>query len=58
MVALKVMPEGRAPDWDSAGAGDPLAVTVNVLGTHTAKLVLLALVIVGADPRPLAVPML
>ena len=41
-------PAGRAPDSDRAGAGEPLAVTVNEPAVPTVKEMLLALVMAGA----------
>ena len=46
---MKVTPEGRVPDSESVGAGEPVAVTVNEAAVPTAKVVLLALVIAGAS---------
>ena len=48
MPVLKVTPEGRAPDSERVGVGEPLAVTVNEPAVPTVKVVLLALVIAGA----------
>ena len=43
-----MIPEGNAPDSDSVGVGDPVAVTLNVPAVPTVKVVLLALVMDGA----------
>src|ERR1019366_1666671 len=48
VAAVNVTPEGRAPDSFRVGAGDPVAVTVNVPAVPTVKVVLLALVMAGA----------
>ena len=45
---MNVTPAGRAPASDRAGAGEPVAVTVNEPTVPTVKEVLLALVIEGA----------
>jgi len=47
--ALKVIPEGSAPDSERVGAGDPVAVTVNEPAVPGVKVVLLALVMAGAE---------
>jgi hypothetical protein len=44
----KVTPDGRAPVAERVGAGDPVAVTVNVPAAPTVKVVLFALVMAGA----------
>ncbi len=46
--ALNVTPEGRAPDSESAGAGVPVAATVNEPAEPTVKVALFALVMAGA----------
>ena len=48
LVVLKVTPPGSTPLSMKVGAGDPVAVTVNVPATPTTKAALFALVIVGA----------
>ena len=48
--AVNVTPPGSAPDAVSVGAGDPVAVTLNVPAVPTVKAVLFALVIDGAVP--------
>ena len=48
VAAVKVIPEGNAPDSDSVGVGVPVAVTLNVPATPTVKVVLEALVMEGA----------
>ena len=45
---LNVTPEGSAPDSERAGAGVPVAVTVNVPAVPTVNVVFVALVIAGA----------
>jgi hypothetical protein len=45
---VNVTPVGSVPVTLSVGAGNPVAVTVNVPAVPTANVVLLALVIVGA----------
>ena len=47
-VALNVTPVGNAPVSANAGAGKPLAVTVNVLGVPVTKVAFSALIISGA----------
>jgi len=47
-AALKVTPLGRAPVSVNVGVGKPVAVTVNDPAVPTTKVVLLALVMVGA----------
>ena len=46
--ALKVTPLGNVPDSLIAGAGNPVAVTVNNPDEPTVNVVFIALVIVGA----------
>ena len=48
VAAVNVTPEGNAPDSDSVGVGDPVAVTLNVPAVPTVKVVLFALVMAGA----------
>ena len=62
---LKVTPEGRLPDWERVGAGEPVVVTVKEPREPRTKVALLALVMAGAwftvsvkfcvaaDPTPL-----
>jgi len=57
VAALKVTPEGRAPDSESVGAGDPVAVTVKPPALPTVDVVALALVIAGAVPTDVTVVM-
>ena len=45
VAALKEIPEGRLPDSDTIGTGNPVAVTANEPALPTAKVVLLTLVI-------------
>ena len=45
VAAVKVTPEGNAPDSDSVGVGEPVAVTVNDPAVPTVNVVLFALVI-------------
>ena len=47
---LSVTPLGKAPVSEKVADGDPLAVTVNEPGEPTVKVVLLALVMLGAVP--------
>ncbi len=47
-AVLKVTPAGSGPVIESAGAGNPVAVTVNVPGLPVVNVVVLALVIAGA----------
>jgi hypothetical protein len=50
-LSLKVTEVGSEPDSLRAGVGEPVVVTVKVPAAPTVKVVLLALVIVGAlDP--------
>jgi hypothetical protein len=46
-VVFNVTPDGRAPVSENVGAGDPVAVTVNVPFAPTENVVLFALVIAG-----------
>jgi hypothetical protein len=50
VAVLNVTPAGRAPVSLRVGAGVPVAAIVNVPAVPTVKVVLLALVIVGAVP--------
>jgi hypothetical protein len=45
VAAAKVTPEGNAPDSESTGFGEPVAVTVKLPAAPTANVELLALVI-------------
>ena len=47
VLTLNRTPEGRAPDSESVGAGNPVEVTAKVPATPAVKSVLLALVIRG-----------
>lgn len=49
VAGVKFMPVGRVPDSILAGAGKPLAVSVNVHAAATTQVVLFALVIAGAS---------
>jgi hypothetical protein len=49
-LSTKVTPAGSAPDSDNVGLGDPVVATVNDPAEATKKVVVLALVIVGAAP--------
>ncbi len=53
MPALNVTPEGSAPVIDNAGAGKPVAATVNVPALATVKVAAFALVIAGACCTPI-----
>ncbi len=57
--ALNVTPVGSAPLSDSAGVGEPVAVTVNVPVAPTTNVVLLALVIAAGwvNVRPVRITM-
>ena len=46
-VAVNVTPDGNVPVLLKVGAGNPVAVTVNVPAPPTVKVVRLALVIAG-----------
>ena len=48
VAAVKLTPEGNAPDSDSVGAGRPVAVTVKEPREPRTKVALLALVMAGA----------
>ena len=48
VAAVNVTPEGSAPDSESVGAGEPVAVTVNDPAVPAVKVALGALVIAGA----------
>ena len=48
VAGFNVTPLGNAPDSESDGAGDPVAVTVNVPAVPTENVVLLTLVIAVA----------
>ena len=48
VAVLKVTPVGSAPVSESVGAGNPVAVTVNVPAVPTVNPALFALVIAGA----------
>ena len=56
VAALNVTPLGSAPVSLSVGAGDPVAVTVNVPAEFTVNAVLFALVIAGAMPTVCGTP--
>ena len=47
MPGVNVAPVGSAPDSDTVGAGNPVAVTVKLPGVPTVKVVVVALVIAG-----------
>ena len=49
-LSLKVTPLGSVPDSLSDGVGDPVVVTVKLPAVPTAKVVLFALVMLGAVP--------
>ena len=55
VVGVKVTPAGRVPDSARVGAGEPVAVTVNVPAVPCVKVVWLAEVIAGAVPAGLTV---
>ena len=48
VAAVNVTPEGKEPDSESVGAGEPVVVTVNEPAAPTVKVALEALVIAGA----------
>jgi hypothetical protein len=48
LLSVKVIPDGRVPDTDRLGAGDPVVVTVNVPAEPPCKVTVPLLVIVGA----------
>jgi hypothetical protein len=47
-LSVNVTPAGSAPDSDKVGLGDPVVATMNDPAEATKKVVVLALVIVGA----------
>ena len=49
VAAVKVTPVGRVPVIERVGIGEPVAVTVNAPAVPSVKLVLLALVMMGAS---------
>lgn len=56
MLELNVTPDGRTPDSDKVGAGEPVAATVNDPAVPTAKFVLLAERIAEGDGSAGATP--
>jgi hypothetical protein len=48
VAAVKVTPVGKAPDIDKVGVGVPVVVTVKEPAAPTAKLAVIALVMLGA----------
>ncbi len=51
VAGTKVTPVGRVPVTERVGAGEPVAVTVNVPAVPTVKVVLFALVMAGGVPK-------
>ncbi len=51
-LSTKIIPLGSAPVRDRAGVGEPVAVNWNEAGCSTGKVVVLALVIAGAEGDP------
>ena len=56
VVELSVTPLGSAPVSVKVGAGEPVAVTVNVPGVATVNVALVALVIAGGTPTVCGTP--